>query len=114
MALHRLTHSSKTTHIRITVLGIVTLLSDSYVGLLGFVYLRNKQGTEYCKKTKHNGTHQQQLTSRVFIFVLSLIIVRFIPRYVPILLTTVSRILACWDDWVLIALSYDCIDLFVL
>lgn len=30
------------------------------------------------------------------------------------LVPSLSLILACWYDWVLIALSYDCIDLFVL
>lgn len=37
----------------IIVLSIVTLLSDIFVSLSGFIYLRNKQGTEYCKATAH-------------------------------------------------------------
>lgn len=42
------THFNKTQS-KIIFLSIVTLLSS----LSGFIYLRNKQGTEYCKITAH-------------------------------------------------------------
>lgn len=85
----------------IIVLGYVTLLSV----LSGFLYMRNKQGTEYCKTTAHISNSSPLLLMFAFSVVAS-------SHHFLISSATLSLILACRDGWVSKASSYDRLDLF--